>query len=489
MADASIFQQYLQPPKSVMDYSADMDRRDLLNAQLQNTLGQNALQAITRQQAAQQAQQAIATQNAIQAVYSRVRANAPGGNVNPADVENGLIGDPLTADRGYAMRKERLAGGLTEGQTAEAQGKAAQAQADAASKTQAAAIAAHDESIKRLQSVSTPQDFSQWAADGVKNGGLDFDRIAPLVAQIQQDPTQFQAVKDRMLAQGVAIQERFKQAQETARSAATNATSLQTTGMNNATSRANNAANIGKDLLVAGIDNTGKPIGGTMDSLVDMLGQNRLNPTLALQRLTAPQRAAIVSQVQAKYPGWDETTYDAKKGAALKFTSGDLGNALRSVSTANAHLDQLGELADAMNNGNSPVVNKVQNWFATQSGQPNITNFDAIKAIVGQEVVKAIVAGGGTGNERDEAKAAFDNAKSPAQLKGAIQHYRAVMGAQATNLLEQRRAAGLPDSTLPNYSTGAAAAPSNSVTTPDGQVHTFPTADAAAKFKAAAGIK
>jgi hypothetical protein len=98
------------------------------------------------------------------------------------------------------------------------------------------------------------------------------------------------------------------------------------------------------------------------------------------------------------------------------------------------------------------VVNKVQNYFSKATGSPNVTNFDAIKAIVGQEVVKAIVAGGGGVGEREEAAKIFSSASSPAQLKGAIQHYRMVMGAQANNLMEQRRAAGLPDTTLPDYS-------------------------------------
>src|SRR6185369_11952721 len=190
------------------------------------------------------------------------------------------------------------------------------------------------------------------------------------------------------------------------------------------TSRANNAANIAKDLQVAGIGQ-----GGTMDENSERTAQAIASGQLPAPTgiaLLNPKNQRLLGRVMEINPQYDATTVTAKKAAATAFTSGPLGNALRSVSTANAHLDQLGELADAMNNGNMQVVNKVQNYFATQTGSPNVTNFDAIKNIVGQEVVKAIVAGGGSMAERDEAAKIFSSASSPAQLKGAIQHYRMV---------------------------------------------------------------
>jgi hypothetical protein len=69
--------------------------------------------------------------------------------------------------------------------------------------------------------------------------------------------------------------------------------------------------------------------------------------------------------------------------------------------------------------------------------------------------MKAIVAGGGGVGEREELQKTMDNAKSPQQLKGVIQQYRSLMAAQYENLLAQRRAAGLPDSTLPKYNFGS----------------------------------
>lgn len=214
------------------------------------------------------------------------------------------------------------------------------------------------------------------------------------------------------------------------------------------TSTAINKATIAKDFAINGLDPSGAPNADLLNT-AKMVAEGKL---LMSERETAtPRGQRIMGLVVKINPDYDETTMLARKKAAVEFTTGALGNGLRSVSTANAHLDQLGGLVDAMGNGDYQLVNKLSNAYATQTGKTAPTNFDAIKHIVGQEVVKAIVAGGGSAGERDEAGKIFSNASSPKQLKEAIGHYRMVMGAQADNLMEQRRAAGLPDSTLPKY--------------------------------------
>jgi hypothetical protein len=124
---------------------------------------------------------------------------------------------------------------------------------------------------------------------------------------------------------------------------------------------------------------------------------------------------------------------------------------MRSFATAGQHLDQLGELVDALGNkdlqAQNAAANKVKQW----TGSTSVTNFNAAKDIVSKEVVKAIVAGGGGVSEREELARLMDAAKSPAQLKGVITTFRNLMAAQHENLLAQRRAAGLSDSTLPDY--------------------------------------
>jgi len=467
MASANIFQNYLQPVRSVEDYQNDTAKNALLQAQVQNTQGNNALLALTRAKQAQEAQQGIDSMNAIQ------RAYAAGGT--PEEVIARLKGNALSADRGFALEKEMLGNRKTVADTGKSGADAAHATAQA---NQISAQTARDDytaaakavlvnptqeaarkvvimmaakyggdptaDLQQIAAMTSPDQIKQWAA----GHALTAEQMLPKTGNANLGGnigfTSTDPITGKVTITGQAP------ITQSADNKATNASHIQGIGMQQAGENARSGMNADGTL------NTGNNA-----SLVDMLGNYQLDPKQALARAPLGQRAALIAQIQAKYPGWDETTYDAKKGAAGKFTYGSQGDALRSVSTANAHLDQLGELADAMKNGNIPVINKVQNWFSVQTGQPAVTNFDSIKSIVGQEVVKAIVAGGGTGGERDKAEEAFNSAKSPQQLAGVISHYRAVMGAQARNLLEQRRAAGLPDSTLPQYS-GAAPAASQS---------------------------
>lgn len=214
------------------------------------------------------------------------------------------------------------------------------------------------------------------------------------------------------------------------------------------TSTANNRAGIAAQYAINGLGPDGQP-SGDVRTTARLIAEGKV--TMPERALATAKGQRIMALVDEMNPNFDASTVAAKKKAAIDFGSGALGNALRSVSTANTHLDQLGGLVDAMDNGDYQMVNKISNAYAAQTGKTAPTNFDAIKHIVGQEVVKAIVAGGGSAGERDEAGKIFSNASSPQQLKQAISQYRMVMGAQADNLMEQRRAAGLPDSTLPNY--------------------------------------
>jgi len=151
-------------------------------------------------------------------------------------------------------------------------------------------------------------------------------------------------------------------------------------------------------------------------------------------------------------------------------------------------LDQLGQLVDALGNGNNQTLNKIGNAVATWNGATPVTDFNAAKDVVAKEVMKAIVGGGGGVAEREELARSMSAVNSPAQLKGVITQYRNLMAAQHDALLQQRDAAGLPRSTLPTYSNDAPPPAANVVTTPDGVAHNFPNPAAAAAFKKAAGL-
>ena len=235
--------------------------------------------------------------------------------------------------------------------------------------------------------------------------------------------------------------------------AATNLTHIQTTGMTNATSRANNAATQAGENLRAGMT-PGGGLSPDMETTAKAIASGQLAPPGGMALLN-PRNQRVLARVMEINPDYDASTVSAKRAAATAFTSGTQGNAMRSFAVAGDHLDQLGTLVDALGNNNMQVVNKVGNYISAQTGNPAPTNFAAAKDIVAKEVIKAIVGGGGGVSEREELAKQMSTANSPAQLRGVINQFRNLMGAQHDALLAQRRAAGLPDSTLPNYKTSS----------------------------------
>jgi hypothetical protein len=212
---------------------------------------------------------------------------------------------------------------------------------------------------------------------------------------------------------------------------------------------------LAKDYTLGGFNPDGTPA-GDMELTAKAIANGQLPPPSGMA-LTNPRNQRLLARVMEINPQYDFTDVTAKRKAASDFTTGTQGNALRSFAVAGQHLDQLNTLVDALNNGNTQLVNKVSNIYSQQTGNPAVTNFDAAKDVVSKEVMKAIVAGGGGVSEREELQRSLSAANSPAQLKGVIAQYRNLMSAQHDMLLQQRRAAGLSDSTIPNYGDSGAA--------------------------------
>jgi hypothetical protein len=295
------------------------------------------------------------------------------------------------------------------------------------------------------------------------------------IAQIPQDPAQLAAWKQQFALGAAKFMELNKPTTNVVAAGGTSQI-LQTPGLGGTpqtvatvahTQSPDNAATIAgenkrsadtlrKDYVVAGFSPDGAPT-GDIETTAQAIARGQLPPPSGMA-LTNPKNQRILSRVMEINPEYDYTTVTAKKAAATGFTSGAQGNQLRSFQVAGQHLDQLGQLIDALHNNDLPMVNKLGNMFSQQTGSPIVTNFDAAKDVVSKEVMKAIVAGGGGEGERAALKNSLDAAKSPAQLKGVVQQYRNLMSAQADALMEQRRAAGLPDSTLPKYGTPAGGA-------------------------------
>jgi hypothetical protein len=135
-----------------------------------------------------------------------------------------------------------------------------------------------------------------------------------------------------------------------------------------------------------------------------------------------------------------------KAKAARDFATGKQGQTVNSLNVGIDHLNTLGDLAGALQNGDIPLFNKIAKDVAVATGKAAPTNFDAAKQIVAGEVVKAITGGGGGVTDREEAQRAISRASSPEQLAGVIATQKKLFAGQLHGLrLQYKNSTGQDD--------------------------------------------
>ena len=184
---------------------------------------------------------------------------------------------------------------------------------------------------------------------------------------------------------------------------------------------------------------------------VKALNEGREPFPTAKMMASNPYYERLADAVAQYNPDFDATAFSTRKNANTAFTTGIQGRQLLAFGSAVKHLETLGGLIDALENNDTVQVNRLSNLWQKQTGGNAITNFDAAKGIVAKEIMKSIVAGGGGVEERQELARLMNGAGSPQQLRGVVDTYYELMNAQKENLIIQRDAAGLPRSTLPDY--------------------------------------
>ena len=232
MASANLFQQYLQPVRSVADYSADMDKAESNKLALVGQRRQNELAALTADQTRQTMADGAADRNALQRLASTWSANTSLDD-RVAALRNS--GRPALMSQADALEKQ----GLEKTKTGAA---AAKDQAEADAKTAEIKWKLADRHAQQLSFVKTPQDAVAYIDEGIREGSFPAegrDRALALVQQMGVDQWKAAAAQA-----AVPVLERYKQEADTLRTKMGNDTSIKTTQMNNATSRANNSASI-----------------------------------------------------------------------------------------------------------------------------------------------------------------------------------------------------------------------------------------------------
>lgn len=136
------------------------------------------------------------------------------------------------------------------------------------------------------------------------------------------------------------------------------------------------------------------------------------------------QLMPLVSQAD---PTFDAKEYKTQSGFMTSLSNGKLSENVRSASTAIDHLSTLEKAAKALENKDTRVINTVQNYFDKEFGGTKVTDFEAVKKIVGDEINKAVIGGVGALADRQEIAKTLSAASSPAQLAGVVGKLKELM--------------------------------------------------------------
>lgn len=201
MANDNIFQQYLVPPKSVLDYSADLDQADARK----QSLRQNALALAAGQQKFDEQQQA--TQRAAQ-----LRSALLGLPQGATDDQRIAAMRGTATPEGFAAA-DALSKSLIDQRKGTA--VAAKDEADAAKTNLARDVALHDFHAQKLATVETPEDAMAWAQEGKALGLFNqpgqYERGVAAIQRAAQSPQAFAQWKAAAMQGGQSVTDQLKQ--------------------------------------------------------------------------------------------------------------------------------------------------------------------------------------------------------------------------------------------------------------------------------------
>lgn len=127
-------------------------------------------------------------------------------------------------------------------------------------------------------------------------------------------------------------------------------------------------------------------------------------------------------------------------GARKVLTSaigGPIGANITALNTAQGHIHQLFDAADALDNGNLPALNKIANTFGVQTGSSAPLVFQSIKTALTGELGKAFTGAGATVSEQAELAKSINDASSPKQIKDVATTFNHLMDTKRAALQQQ----------------------------------------------------
>jgi hypothetical protein len=156
--------------------------------------------------------------------------------------------------------------------------------------------------------------------------------------------------------------------------------------------------------------------------------------------VTGPNASKIMNEVIAIKPDFKASDYGLQTSSEKAFNQGKQGDKVRSLNVVAEHFNTLDKAADALQSGDVRAINAVSQFIQTQTGKPAPTNFNAVKEILADEIVAAVVPGVGALADRQAIKKTILASSSPEQLKGIVANYKELIGGQLNGLETQYKA-------------------------------------------------
>ncbi len=115
-----------------------------------------------------------------------------------------------------------------------------------------------------------------------------------------------------------------------------------------------------------------------------------------------------------------QARYARSQSIARAFGGGERGRNLDTLNTVADHVVLLREYAEALNNNEIPRANQVLNRLATETGKPQVKDFNTVKTVMADEFVRLMTSTGGTESDRKNMNDLFEALGAPEQLAGTI---------------------------------------------------------------------
>lgn len=175
--------------------------------------------------------------------------------------------------------------------------------------------------------------------------------------------------------------------------------------------------------------------GGGPSQIATAIANNQMKWSEAVSPRT-PQsvKNAIMAQVFKINPNYDTSEFGLETDAAKKARSGAWADTRLAYNTALDHSKQLLETIDGLNNGDVQKLNSLKNYFKTQFGSPDVPSYSAVANAYNHEVTSVLAKGHLTDAEIAQGGSTLPSNASPQAAHKVVSDFNQLMQSKRDEL-------------------------------------------------------